>query len=75
MATKTQLEANRANARRSTGPKTASGKARSSMNGLKHGLTAETIVIGDEDPAQFERLRKALEERFEPRSANGTRAG
>lgn len=68
MATKIQLEANRANARRSTGPKTPSGKARSSMNGLKHGLTAKSIVIGDEDPAQFELLRKALEEEYNPRS-------
>jgi hypothetical protein len=68
MATKTQLEANRANARRSSGPKTPAGKARSSMNAVKHGLTAETIVIGDEDPAQFELLRKAFEERFDPQS-------
>jgi hypothetical protein len=38
------------------------------LNAVKHGLTAKTIVIGDEDPAQFELLRKALEERFKPRS-------
>jgi hypothetical protein len=38
------------------------------MNAVKHGLTAKTIVIGDEDPAQFELLRKALEERFKPHS-------
>jgi hypothetical protein len=68
MATKTQLEANRANAWRSSGPKTPAGKARSSMNAVKHGLTAKTIVIGDEDPAQFDRLRESLEERFKPRS-------
>jgi hypothetical protein len=68
MATKTQLEANRANARRSSGPKTPAGKARSSMNAVKHGLTAKMIVIGDEDPAQFELLRKALEARYEPSS-------
>lgn len=68
MATKIQLEANRANARRSTGPKTPSGKARSSMNAVKHGLTAKKIVIGDEDPHQFDLLREAIEERFKPRS-------
>jgi hypothetical protein len=68
MATKTQLEANRANARRSSGPKTPEGKARASMNAVKHGLTAKMIVIGDEDPAQFEILRKVLEERYEPSS-------
>ena len=35
-----QLAANRANARRSTGPKTAAGKARSAGNARRHGLTA-----------------------------------
>ena len=71
MATKIQLEANRANARRSTGPKTPSGKARSSMNAVKHGLTAKKIVIGDEDPHQFDLFREAIEERFKPRSVMG----
>ena len=68
MATERQLEANRANSVRSTGPKSPLGKARSSTNACKHGLTAQTVVIGDEDPAQFDSLRKALEEEFEPHS-------
>src|SRR6516164_5617909 len=68
MSTVNQLSANRANARQSTGPKTLSGKARSSMNACKHGLTARTVVIGEEDPAQFDALRQAFEEEFEPRS-------
>jgi hypothetical protein len=38
------------------------------MNAFKHGLTAQTVVIGDEDPADFDRLRQGLEEEFEPRS-------
>ena len=66
MSTVNQLRANRANARRSTGPKTVSGKARSSMNACKHGLTAQTVIIGDEDPTQFDCLRKALERDFQP---------
>lgn len=68
MSSVSQLKANRANARRSTGPKTVSGKAQSSMNACKHGLTAKTVVIEGEDPAQFDSLRKAFEEEFEPRS-------
>lgn len=68
MSTVNQLKANRENARRGTGPKTVSGKARSSMNACKHGLTAQTVVIGDEDPTQFDCLRQALEKEFEPRS-------
>jgi hypothetical protein len=39
MATQKQIEANRRNARKSTGPRSASGKKRASRNALKHGLT------------------------------------
>jgi hypothetical protein len=35
------------------------------MNGVKHGLTAKHIVIGDEDPDEFEALRADLEIEFE----------
>jgi hypothetical protein len=38
MTSKAQIEANRANARRSAGPRTAAGKARASSNALRHGL-------------------------------------
>jgi hypothetical protein len=68
MSTVNQLSANRANARQSTGPKTLSGKARSSMNACRHGLTARTVIIGKEDPVEFDALRHALEEEFEPHS-------
>ena len=40
MATLKQIAANRANAERSTGPRTRAGKARSRLNSWKHGLTA-----------------------------------
>ena len=39
MATERQIAANRANAKRSTGPKTAAGKRRSSGNAFRHGLS------------------------------------
>jgi hypothetical protein len=67
MASEKQLVANRANAKRSTGPKTETGKAQSRMNAHKHGLTAETIVISDEDPKAFDMLRAELEEEYNPR--------
>jgi hypothetical protein len=67
MASEKQMVANRVNAKRSTGPKSTQGKALSRMNAYRHGLTAETIVIGDEDPRAFDRLRAELEEEYYPR--------
>ena len=46
MTSSKQIQANRANAKKSTGPKTEAGKARSRRNAWKHGLTAETLIIG-----------------------------
>jgi hypothetical protein len=40
-----KLAANRRNAQKSTGPKTAEGRAASSLNSLKHGLLAKTVVV------------------------------
>ena len=56
MITEEKLEANRQNAQKSTGPKTEEGKARSSKNALKHGLTAEHVVLPNEDPEAFNEL-------------------
>jgi hypothetical protein len=53
MSSQQRLEANRANAKRSTGPKIELGKARSKMNAVRHGLSAQAIVIEGEDPRQF----------------------
>ena len=66
MATAKQAAANRRNAANSTGPRTKSGKVRSSGNALKHGLSAEQVVMFDEDPAAFEALRSDLFEHYQP---------
>ena len=63
MATAAQIEANRLNAQRSTGPKTDEGKARVRRNAVKHGMTARTImpVLPQEDPKELEaRTQQAI---------------
>ena len=66
MTTEKQAAANRRNAKKSTGPRTDEGKASSSQNALKHGLSADRVVIWDEDPAAFEALRTALFDHYQP---------
>ena len=66
MTSEKPLNANRANATRGTGPKSTSGKARSRMNSCKHGLTGQTVVIGDEDPAQFDYSERRLKRSLSP---------
>ena len=48
--------ANRANAQKSTGPKTEEGKAKSSLNALKHGLAAARVVLPNEDVEAYRAL-------------------
>ena len=56
MTSQKQIAANRRNAAKSTGPKTAEGKQVTRLNALKHGLQAEHVVIPGEDPEEFEAL-------------------
>src|ERR1700759_4506879 len=48
-----QIEANRRNARLSTGPVSDEGKRRSRQNALRHGLTAETVITSLEDAEDY----------------------
>ena len=69
MATTAQIAANRANAQHSTGPRTPEGKTASSMNALKHGADAASVVIPGEDPAEYERVAADYRQDLEPRGA------
>ncbi len=68
MATNAQINANRKNAKQSTGPRTPEGKQRSSKNALKHGLLALDSVIPGEDPADFDRHLTLYEDTYNPRN-------
>jgi len=53
------LAANRANAKKCTGPKTREGKFKSSLNALKQGLYNHTLIIKTEDVGIFENFSKS----------------
>ena len=52
-ATPIQIAANQANAQKSTGPTSAEGKQRSSLNALKTGLTGRTVLMPGEDTEAY----------------------
>jgi hypothetical protein len=68
MATLKQFEANRRNAQKSTGPNTPEGKAAVSMNALRHGLRARTVVLPGENREEFNQLCDDLGVEWSPQS-------
>ncbi len=69
MLSQARLAANAANARLSTGPRSAEGKARSARNAVRHGLTARDVVVASEDREEFEQLQASLYEELRPEGA------
>ncbi len=55
-----QIDANRRNALKSTGPITEEGKERSRCNAVRHGLTAETVIDSLEDAKDYEAFEAAV---------------
>jgi hypothetical protein len=64
-----RLESNRSNAQKSTGPRTAEGKARSRRNAWKHGLAGAGVVMPDEDRERQRERVAAWTDDFKPRRA------
>jgi hypothetical protein len=69
MATEKQIAANRANSLKSTGPRTEAGKSRSSLNALKHGCTAQTMIFPGEDATHFNNFLQSYIQDFAPKGA------
>jgi hypothetical protein len=67
MTTLVQIAANRRNALRSTGPRSDAGRAIASRNALKHGLTAEQVILFDESREAFEHFYADLIAALKPR--------
>jgi hypothetical protein len=64
-----QIEANRLNALKSTGPRTEHGKQRSRQNALRHGLTAETVITALEDTADYQAFEASIVADYQLHSA------
>jgi len=66
MSSKAQIAANRRNAKKSTGPSEAA-KAWTRLNGLKHGLRAQTQILPNEDPQELQELKETWVNSLMPR--------
>ncbi len=63
---------NRANSQYSTGPRTAEGKARSSQNALRHGLSSRTVLLESEDQAAYQQHCRQLFDEHRPATPTET---
>ena len=69
MTSSRQIEANRRNAFKSTGPTTDAGKERSRRNAVRHGLTAETVITTLEDEEDYKAFEVSVTSGFDAPTA------
>ena len=68
-ASPARLAANAANSQHSTGPRTEEGKARSSQNATKHGLSAREVIIAPGEHEEFQQLLADFQTEIKPQGA------
>ena len=69
MVSEKRIEANRRNAQRSTGPRSIDGRARSSMNALRHGITGQVSIMNEEDRGAHDKFVQELITGLRPEGA------
>lgn len=69
MSTQAQIDANRANSRFSTGPRSQDGKAAVSQNAVKHGLSSRYLPLSGDERPLFEALESNLRQTINPNGA------
>ena len=67
--TEGKLAANQSNAKKSTGPRTAEGKAKSARNATTHGLFSATLVVSDADRPVYDEMVASLRADLHPKGA------
>jgi hypothetical protein len=72
VSTESQIEANRENAKLSTGPRTQAGKAAAALNNTRHGLTGAFRILPAESQSDFDALLAALCEEHNPETVTET---
>jgi hypothetical protein len=72
MSTESQIEANRENAKLSTGPKSDAGKAAAALNNTRHGLAGAFRVLPTESQPDFEELLATLRDEHQPNTFTET---
>ncbi|HVW09976.1 MAG TPA: hypothetical protein VHC90_15410 [Bryobacteraceae bacterium] len=68
MPTQKQIDANRRNAQKSTGPKTEKGKSISRLNAHRDGFTGQIVILSDEDRPHFEKFKAAFVNDLAPKT-------
>jgi hypothetical protein len=70
MTTQSRIDANRANALHSTGPRSEAGKAVSSQNATTHGLFTASFAVAPEDRSEFDLLLQLQRDELQPQGIN-----